>query len=424
MLLLMAALFAAIPVHAEVAHLPWTRNATIYELNVRQFTPEGTIAAAARQLPRLKRMGVTIVWVMPIQPIGAKERKGTLGSYYSIRDYRAVNPAFGTLPDFKRFVAQAHRLGMKVILDWVANHTAWDHPWATEHPDWYQRRPDGTIHGYEYDNGKEIEHWSDAIGLDYRAPGVAPAMIAAMRYWIVETDIDGFRCDVAMRVPTAFWNRARAELDRVKPQFWLAEADGADLHAAAFDMTYDWSLYNAFVDIAAGRADARALRAWLAKEKATYPPDAYRMAFTSDHDENSWRGSDAELYHGHLRVFAVLAATLPGMPLVYGGQEAGLDKRLKFFERDPIDWDHYALEPFYTRLLTLKATTPALRNGAEGAPVELFDTGDDHLFAFRRMTNGQGVTVAANFSDQPRSLTLPGDVRPTMIAPWDYVLSR
>ncbi|WP_425230855.1 alpha-amylase family glycosyl hydrolase [Sphingomonas sp.] len=419
---LLLAPFLAVPAVAEVVHQPWTRDATIYELNVRQFSAQGTIAAAARQLPRLKRMGVTIVWVMPIQPIGVRERKGTLGSYYSISDYDAVNPAFGTVADFRGFVAQAHALGLKVILDWVANHTAWDHPWVAQHPDWYQRGADGSIHGYEYDNGHDVEHWSDVIGLDYRAPGVAPAVIAAMRFWLVETGIDGFRCDVAGRVPLAFWLRARAELERVKPgQFWLAEADRADLHRA-FDMTYDWSLYHRLVDIAAGRADAQGLREWLAAEQTAYPADAYRMAFTSDHDENSWQGSDAELYRDHLPVFAVLAATLPGMPLVYDGQEAGLNNRLQFFERDPIRWGGYALQPFYTRLLALKRL-PALANGAAGAPVAWIETGDDHVAAFRRVKQGHGVIVVANLSDAARTLTLPGLGRVTL-SPWGYLLRQ
>ena len=419
-LLAFLALLVAAPGVAQVRHQPWTRTATIYELNVRQFSPEGTIAAAARQLPRLRRMGVKIVWVMPVQPIGEKERKGPLGSYYAIRDYRAVNPAFGTLADFKGFVRQAHGLGLTVILDWVANHTAWDHPWATEHPDWYQRDQDGRIHGYEYDNGTSVEHWTDVIGLDYRNPAVAPAMIAAMRWWLVETGIDGFRCDVAMRVPLAFWVRARTELERVRPQFWLAEADGAEMHRA-FDMTYGWSLKNLLVDIAAGKAEAADLRPWLAKERATYPADAYRMVFTSNHDENSWAGSDLELYRGHLPVFAVLAATLPGMPLIYNGQEAGLTKRLQFFERDPIVWGGYALQPFYTRLLALKRTNPALRNGAQGAAVEWLATGDDHTIAYRRANGRHGVTVAANLSDVAKTMTLPGIGRVTL-KPWDYLL--
>lgn len=421
-LLALVALLLAGPAAAGFPHQPWTRNASIYELNVRQFTREGTIAAAARDLPRLKRMGVAIVWMMPLQPIGEKERKGPLGSYYSIRDYDAVNPAFGTLADVRAFVARAHALGLKVILDWVANHTAWDHPWAAAHPDWYQRGPDGTIHGYEYDNGTSVEHWSDVIGLDYRNPAVAPAMIAAMRYWLENADVDGFRCDVAMRVPLAFWVRARTELDRVKPgQFWLAEGDRADLHQA-FDMTYDWSLFHTLVDIAAGKKTGRDLRTWLAGEQATYPADAYRMAFTSDHDENSWNGSDAELYRGHLPVFAVLAATLPGMPLVYDGQEAGLNKRLKFFERDPIAWDHYALQPLFTRLLALKAHNPALRNGTVGAPVEWIATEDDHVVAFRRVAGTHGIAVAANLSDTAATMTLPGQPHPVTLSPWDYRL--
>ena len=224
-------------------HLPWSRQAAIYEINVRQFSAEGTLKAAMADLPRLQAMGVDILWLMPIQPIGKLNRKGTLGSYYSIRDYTAVNPEFGTLADARAFVQAAHAQGMKVILDWVANHTAFDHPWTHEHKDWYKLDANGEIFPVTFNAGAPSEeHWSDVTALNYEQPALRDAMIAAMQFWLRETDLDGFRCDVASLVPTPFWERARRELDTVKPMFMLAESDAVDLHRSAFDMTYSWDL--------------------------------------------------------------------------------------------------------------------------------------------------------------------------------------
>ncbi len=421
---LIAALFLIVPVHAQALpqqrpHLAWTRNANIYEVNIRQFTPEGTISAFEKHLPRLHKMGVKILWVMPVQPIGVKERKGTMGSYYSIRDYKSVNPEFGTQADFNRMVKTAHKLGMKVILDWVANHTAWDNVWAVSHPEWYKRNAKGALTSYEFDNGREIEYWTDVIGLDYRQPALWDAMIDAMKYWVKTADIDGFRCDVASLVPTPFWLRARAELDAIKPMFMLAESNDPAIHAA-FDMTYDWKLFDTFADIAQGKADARALDTWLQTGQNGFPDDAYRMNFTSNHDVNSWRWSDTELYSEKFRAFAVLAAMLPGMPLIYGGQEAGLDKRIAFFEKDAVDWKSYSNAAFYTRLLALKARHPALANGASGGAVARIVTDDDQVFAFRRERGSDRISIAVNLSAKPKRVH--GFSKP--IAPWDFAIAE
>ena len=299
-------------------HVEWSRNSSIYEVNIRQYTPEGTINAFAKHLPRLQKMGVKILWVMPVQPIGEKNRKGSLGSYYAIRDYTAVNPEFGTMADFQAMVTTAHKLKMKVILDWVANHTAWDSKWAVEHPEWFKRNAKGELTSYEFDNGREIEYWTDVIGLDYRVPAVWDAQIAALKYWVSEGGVDGFRADVASLMPIPFWQRARRELDAIKPVFMLAESNDPAIHSA-FDMTYDWSLWDTFAEIAQGKGNADTLRLWLKDGQAGFPADAYRMSFTSNHDINSWRYSDRELFGDKFRAFAVLAATLPGMPLVYSG---------------------------------------------------------------------------------------------------------
>jgi glycosidase len=405
---------------STVVHPPWSRAATIYEVNLRQYTREGTLAAFEAELPRLKRMGVDIVWLMPLHPIGAKHRKGTLGSYYAVRDYTTVNPEFGTLADLKRLVGKAHALGMKVILDWVANHTAWDHPWVAQHPDWYKKNERGEIYPVTFGEGATREEWTDVVALDYGNKAVWRAMTDAMAFWLREVDIDGFRCDVAGLVPTPFWEQAREALDRIKPVFMLAEWSDAGLHRKAFDMTYDWDLYELLKGLARGRAGADDVRAYLAKAEKSFPPDAYRMAFTGNHDTNSWHGSDTELYGAAFRVMAVLAATLHGMPLLYGGQEAPFDKRLQFFEKDPIAWKQRELEPLYTELLRLKHAHPALWNGAAGAPARVLPQDNPAVLAFERRLPADAVTVIANLSAQPQRFRLPGGDTHDTLPAWGW----
>jgi glycosidase len=414
----------AVPPASDVVHVAWSRHANIYEVNIRQYTKEGTFKAFEPNLKRLKAMGVDIVWVMPSQPIGVKNRKGTLGSYYAIKDYTAVNPEFGTLEDFRHLVKTAHGLGMHVILDWVANHTAWDHPWVTQHPDWYKKNKKGEIYPVTFNEGQpNQEQWTDVVGLDYSNHALWEAMIGAMSYWMKEADVDGFRCDVAGMVPTPFWNEARKRLDRIKPVFMLAEWSEPDLHDHAFDMTYNWELFEVMKKVAAGKGDARDLRAYVQHPRQAFPADAYRMNFTSNHDINSWDGSDLELYgKDKFALFATLAATLPGMPLIYGGQEAGNAKRLEFFEKDPIAWPAAgqapALESFYAQLLARKHRAEPLANGVEGAPAEVLATGNDAVFAFRRAKGGQSVQVLANVSAKAQTFTLAGESKPRTLAPW------
>ncbi len=402
---------------AEMAHVAWSRQVSIYQVNLRQYTPEGTIKAFAAQLPRLKKMGVELIWLMPLQPIGKLNRKGSLGSYYSISDYRAVNPEFGSLGDARQLIEQAHGLGIKVILDWVANHSAWDHPWTHSHKDWYKQDAKGEIFPVTFNSGPEPEYWTDVVGLDYENPALREAMIAEMAFWVREVNIDGFRCDVASLLPTDFWEQARRELDAIKPMFMLAESDQADLHRAAFDMRYGWDLADLMKAIGKGHAGAKELRDWVGKESA-YPGHAYRMNFTSNHDFNSWHGTDAELYGEAYQALAVLSFTLPGMPLIYGGQEARLTRRLEFFEKDPIDWKTLELEAFYSGLLALKKNNPALANGQYGAPVLLLDAGNQQLLAFSRQLGSNKVTVAVNLSNQAQTFQLNG--RPRQLPAWQW----
>lgn len=417
------ALLALAPLtSAEVHHPDWAKNATIYEVNIRQYSPEGRFAGVDRQLPRLKAMGIDILWLMPINPIGRDHRKGPLGSYYAVAEYKAVNPEFGTLDDFKALVAHAHALGMKVIIDWVPNHTAWDNPWVKAHPDWYLKDASGKIGAVTFGTGADAQVWDDVVGLDYRVPALRAAMIEAMAFWLRETGIDGFRCDVASNVPTDFWNEARVGLDAIKPVFLLAEADKPQLHQDAFDMTYEWDFYHLMVKVAKGEGDGRDLAAYFNHPPKVFPAGSYRMTFTSDHDENSWSGSDPELYGKGFKVYAVLAATVPGMALVYSGQESGLDKRLKFFERDPIAWKDFGLSDFYRALLSLKHNTPALWNGADGGSMEIIDTANPKIFAFRRMKDGHGLRVIVNLSGDAQKLEAPG-LKPQTLEGFGYQIT-
>lgn len=392
---------------SDMRHPAWAKSANIYEVNIRQYTPEGTFRAFEAHLPRLRRMGVDILWIMPINPISRKERKGTLGSYYAVSDYTAINPEYGTLDDFRHLVKAAHARGFKVIVDWVANHTGWDHVWVTQHPEWFKRNAKGELEGYHYTDlsTQKEEVWADVIGLDYGKPEVRTAMIEAMAYWVKTADIDGFRCDVAWTLPVAFWDQARASLDRIKPVFMLAEADTPEMQVRAFDMTYDWVLYRTLIKVARGQADARDLAALYTQPARRYPAGAYRMTFTSNHDENSWNGTDRELYGDGADAMAVLAATLPGMPLVYGGQEGGLDKRLKFFDRDPIVWQDFRRAALYRQLLKLKHDHPALATGMAPGNLEILETGNSKVFAFRRVTGRDTLGVAVNLAGEQARYT-------------------
>ena len=373
------------------AHPDWSYNSVVYEMNVRQYTPEGTLAAAARHLPRLRELGVDIVWLMPVYPIGVKERKGTLGSYYAISDYEAVNPEFGTLEDFDRFVADAHRLGLRVILDWVANHTSPDARWIEERPaDWYVRDSLGnTIVQYD---------WTDIAKLDYGNADMRAAMAAAMRFWL-NRGIDGFRCDMACEVPIDFWQQTLPALRKEYPGIYLlAEGEAPALHDGAFDASYAWELHHLLNDIAQGRKSAADLRAYVARDSAAMPREAFRLMFTSNHDENSWAGTEFERMGDAARVMALLTFTLPnGQPLVYTGQEMGFDHRFEFFEKDPVPaWEHNGFTDFYTALIRLRHENPALAAGERGgqAAYPLGERTPDGLMLFSRTAGGNEVTVA------------------------------
>jgi glycosidase len=387
--------------YIRIEHPEWTRNATLYELNTRQFTPEGTLQAAERQLPRLRELGVDIVWLMPIHPIGELNRKGTLGSPYSVRDYRAVNPEFGTLEDLKSFVDAAHAQGMYVILDWVANHTAWDNHLVTEHPEWYERDYKGDFRPTPWWD------WTDIIDLDYSRPGLREYMTESMAYWVREADIDGFRCDVAGFVPLDFWENVRAELDAIKPVFMLAEWESRDLHAHAFDATYAWSWAETMHDIAHGAADVSALFVYYSWDESAYPPGAMRMTHVSNHDQNSWEGTQFERFGDALAPTIALSVVGAGIPLLYNGQEAGNPKRLEFFEKDPIAWRDHWVGDLYRTLFALKHENTALWNAPWGAlMVKVPNSAETHVLSFVRQNERDKVFAVFNLSAETQTVTL------------------
>lgn len=390
------------PLIPKVATPDWARNSVIYEVNLRQYTPEGTLAAFEPHLPRLRNMGVDILWLMPVHPIGIENRKEGLGSYYSVKDYKGVNPELGTLDDLKRVVNRAHDLGMKVILDWVANHTAWDNPWVVEHPQWYLKNSQGNIEAYVFDNGTTIDHWTDVVGLDYTQPAVHRAMTDAMLFWVKEANVDGFRCDVAGLVPASFWNHARRELQAVKPIFMLAEnEDQHFLLDSAFNANYAWSLKDLFNGLTNGKSTATAFERWLLKTDSLHATGSMPMLFTTNHDENSWHGSEYERLGDAVKAATLLTFTAPGLPLIYSGQEAGLSKRLRFFEKDTIHWDNLAMADFFKQLTRLKKENPALANAAFGGKTTLVATSHpEAILAFTRQKGTNTVVSIINLSNK------------------------
>ena len=401
----------------------WSLDRTLYQVNLRQFTPEGTLHAFSAHLPRLRDLGVGILWFMPIHPIGKVGRKGSLGSYYAVRDYRKVNPEHGTMRDFDRTVRAANKLGMEVILDWVPNHTSWDHPWIRKHPEWYRRDDAGRI-------VPPVPGWTDVAQLDYgpesgiretlagmktrgrdQGPGLAPhtralwdEMQSCMELWVRDHGVAGYRCDVAAFLPIRFWQETRIRLRRLCDVLLLAEADGPGMHDRAFDATYGWTLQRGLEDVRRGHRvahglenapkqkesfRARDLEALLRRDLRTYPPGALRMQMTSNHDANSWTGS---VFHrlgkDGAELGAVLSFVFPGIPLIYNGQEAGSKRRLAFFDKDEIPWSSGAKEhPFaqlYRELTAFRRECPPLRSGADGAPIRFLKHDYEDVIAFVR----------------------------------------
>ncbi len=408
-------------------------SSTIYEVNIRQFTQEGTFEAFSKHLPRLRELGVEVLWLMPIHPISKANRKGSLGSYYAPQDYTAVNPEFGTMDDFEALLKKAHDIGFYMILDWVPNHTGRDHNWVTEHPEYYIRDDDGIV---TYESMSPTDVWWDTALLDHKNPETRKAMIDDMRFW-VELGIDGFRLDHGCgdKIPLYLWEEARAALDPIRPLFWLAECGHETF---ILDGSYADEFEVIMRKVAKGEAKGDALFTYIEKDMFDYGRTALRMTYTSNHDLNSWVGTTSERFGDAHQAFATFVFTAYGIPLILGGQEVGLDKRLLFFEKDSIDWnDPKKLQPFYTSLIKLKKDNPALWAGAVGGfPLSIEN--NENVVGFLKAVDGNEVVGLFNFSDKNQSVEIINekahgtffdyfsnidvtiDTNSMILKPWDY----
>lgn len=400
-------------------------SAVIYEANIRQYSPEGTFEAFTKDIPQLKNLGVKVIWLMPVYPISMKNRKATgdlsvedikdpkerekyLGSYYAISDYTAINPDFGTEQDFKKLVQTAHDNGMYVILDWVANHTGWDHKWITEHPEYYHKNAKGEVTDPLNPETGESWGWTDVAHLDYSNKELYEVMKNEMLYWVKEHNIDGFRCDVADNVPTDFWEYTVPKLEEVKPLFMLMESNKDYLFKGIFDMGYGWEAHHLMNDIAKGHKTVKDWDAFMAKQAKAYAKEDFMMNFTSNHDENSWNGTEYERMGDGAEAFAALTYLMPGMPLIYTGQEYDFNRRLKFFEKDEVTKDKGKMYPVYEKLGKLKNENPALNGGKDPASYKRLAVQENsNILAFEREKGGQKAVYIGNLSKSAQNFRSP-----------------
>ncbi len=407
LLTLLCTLLTSVSV-AQLTQPEWSKNAVMYEVNVRQYSQEGTFKAVTKDLPRIKSLGVDVLWIMPIHPIGVKNRKGEMGSYYSVQNYTEISKDYGTKKDFKELVDAAHAQGMKVLIDWVANHTAWDHAWIQQHPHWYAQNEQGDI-VTQYD-------WTDVAKLNYENNEMREAMIEAMKYWVSEFDIDGYRCDVAFLVPLDFWEQLRRELEAIKPVYMLAEMEwNADITREpntyfenAFNAAYGWNFMGVTADFAKGTKSLKELKQELRSNYDAFPSYMHKLFYLTNHDENSWNGTVDEKYGKNWQVFGVMVYTLPqSLPLIYTGEEIGLNRRMKFFEKDNItktEWANKSREAYYKKMTALKHNVAAFHNTGSNAdwvelPLSVVGaTGDQH-YAYKRKNGNSEAYVFLNFSD-------------------------
>jgi len=378
----------------------WSINSNIYEVNLRQYSPEGTFAGFLPALPRLRDMGVDILWFMPVTPISREKRLGILGSYYACSDYTDTNPEFGTVQDFKNLVEAAHKLGFKVIIDWVANHTGWDHKWTRLNPGFYKRNTRNEF----YDS----HGWEDVIDLNYYDHALRREMVKAMRFWVETCNIDGFRCDMAHLVPRDFWRDAREELDAIRPLFWLAETDDAN-YFEVFDVGYAWNWMHRTENYFKGKIPMDELIAVLTDYEHFYPAGSRHLFFTTNHDENSWNGTEYEKYGDSAKALAVFCYTWNGIPLIYSGQEIPNHKRLKFFEKDAIDWSGpRGLHDFYKALNTFRKVHPVFQQNPAPKPKVIQIPADKNLLCYVSEVDETRMMVVLNFSASTVTLDLSG----------------
>ena len=402
-------------------------NSVIYEVNIRQYSPEGTFNAFTKDIPQLKELGVKIIWVMPIFPISQTKRKATggddskfasempaaeqhkyLGSYYAVSDFTKVNPEFGTIEDFRNLVKTAHENGIYVILDWVPNHTGWDHVWIKNHPEYYTKNAKGEIiDPINPETGKSWG-WTDVADLNYDNQNLRKAMTADMMYWIKDEAIDGFRCDVAGNVPLDFWQQAIPQLRKQKNIFMLAEAwEPALLKDNLFDMAYGWEGHHTLNKIAQGKETVKNFDAYIEKINKDYEANDILMNFVDNHDENSWNGTIKSRLGEAEDAMTALTYLMPGMPLVYSGNEYGLAHSLKFFEKDSIPKTKGKQWELRAKLGKIKNEIDALHGGKNKATYKRIPATNENVLVFERMKNGKKVIYLANLSAKPVSVSLP-----------------
>lgn len=382
------------PVPTAAPDTSWVTRSALYEVFVRDFSAKGNLRGVIAGLDRIQSAGADVVWLMPIHPVGVVNRKGSLGSPYAVRDYRAIDPAYGTAEDFRALVKAVHARGMKLILDWVPDHTAPDHRWVREHPDFYVRNDRGEPSVPRGPDGK-LTDWTDVVQLDYRNPEVRREMIASMRWWLTEFGIDGFRVDVAGFVPYDFWREAVPALRASVPRRILLLAEWADpeLHRLGYDLTYGWDSYKRLKEVWKGAPASTFIQQELADLKAM-PTGGMRMRFTTNHDETAWDNPPVTLFGGSAgaRVAFVAIALLPGRPLLYNGQEVESSQKLGLFEREPVAWnqsDGAAARAFYRRVVQLARSHPSL---LAGELREIKTSAPEDVIAYRR----GGVVVLVN----------------------------
>jgi len=387
-------------------------HSVLYEANIRQYSSEGTFNAFTKDLPVLKKMGVKVIWLMPINPISSTKSKGPLGSYYAVSDYTKVNPEFGTLEDFKFLVKKAHSLGMYIILDWVPGHTGWDHVWMEDNSDFYLKNNKGEIiDPIDFRTGKSFG-WTDVADLNYDNLEMQEALRQAMLYWVKEINIDGYRIDQAYAVPQAFYDKTFEVLRKIKPIFLLAETDiyhpgGLGL-ISKFDASYDWPGHSLSKDVAKGVKSANDFARHIDFTLKRYGKENILVNFVSNHDENSWNGTIKESYGPAHHVFMALNYTTPGMPLIYSGQEYDLNKRLRFFEKDSFPKNSGKTMELLLQLGALKNNHKALASGKNGGSYkQLLNTKNNQIFAFERGKEGDTLVVIANLSKDYAQFTMP-----------------
>lgn len=415
LLLLLLTIINVKDVNAQYVQPDWSKNAVVYEVNLRQFSEEGTIARFMEHLPRLRDMGVDVLWFMPLHPIGEVNRKGSLGSYYSVKDYLSIAPEYGTEEEFKSLVEKAHGMGMKVIIDWVANHTAWDHPWIYDHSDWYAKTKTGEI-ATQFD-------WTDVAKLDYKNTLMRDEMIKSMQHWVKVYDIDGFRCDVAFLVPLDFWQEARAALEQYKPMYMLAEMEwNTDITKTpdayfnvAFNASYGWNFMGATADYIKGTKTLKQLVDELKSNYSKFPKQMHKLYFLTNHDENSWNGTVDEKYAENWQQIGVMVYTLPqSLPLIYTGEEAALNRRLSFFEKDPIssfEWSNDSRFEWYKNIINLRKSIPAFSSNSgdvtlNDLKVNMIEGDANSVLVYKRKAENSEAYVLINFSNKSTTFKL------------------